>query len=175
MSDRDRGLASITDARKLTYAALRAGLLASYVEKGNKSLAIRADGTETIAGLPQLDEFFEFSATEPGPAVVNINTDTAREFVRKRQAEDVGSAVINRSLACLRRMLRIAQEDGKIRPFPSFDSSRSLLLARGSLTARSSRNLLRSCPLIFVLWFSFSTGAASGWVRRCKSSGRRLT
>jgi hypothetical protein len=64
MSDRDRGLSPITDARKLTYADLRSGLLASYIEKGNKSLATRADGTDTINGLPQLDEFFGFSATE---------------------------------------------------------------------------------------------------------------
>jgi integrase len=166
MSDRDRGLASITDARKLTYAALRAGLLASYVEKGNKSLAIRADGTETIAGLPQLDEFFGFSATEPGPAVVNINTDTAREFVRKRQAEDVGSAVINRSLACLRRMLRIAQEDGKIQTVPVIRLLKEPPARKGFLDREKFEELVALLPthlrplVLFLYWCGVRLGEA---------------
>ena len=118
MGDRDRGLAPITAARKITYKELRAGLLASYVEKGNASLHVRAAGEESVTGLKQLDDFFDFSEDNPGPAVARINTDTGRAFVQKRQAEGAGAAVINRSLACLRRMLRIAQEDGKIQHAP---------------------------------------------------------
>jgi integrase len=118
MGDRDRGLAPITEARKITYKELRAGLLASYVEKGNVSLHVRATGEDSVTGLKQLDDFFDFSEDNPGPAVARINTDTGRAFVQKRQAEGAGAAVINRSLACLRRMLRIAQEDGKIQHAP---------------------------------------------------------
>ena len=120
MSDRDRGIAPITDPRKITYADLRAGLLASYVERGNRSLVTRANGDETVTGLPQLDAFFKFDPKHPGPSVVHITVDTGREFVKARQSEDspAGAAVINRSLACLRRMLRIAYEDGKIQTVP---------------------------------------------------------
>jgi integrase len=118
MGDRDRGLAPLADARKVTYENLRAGLMASYVEKGNKSLHTRANGEETVNGLKQLDDFFGYSAENPGPRVTQITTDTGRAFVQKRQAEGVGAAVINRSLACLRRMLRIAHEDGKIQNPP---------------------------------------------------------
>ncbi|HET6178583.1 MAG TPA: site-specific integrase [Candidatus Sulfotelmatobacter sp.] len=120
LGDRDRGLAPITDARKITYADLRSGLLASYVERGNRSLATRADGEETIAGLPQLDSFFKFEPKNPSPSVMQITVDTGRAFVKARQSEDppAGAAVINRSLACLRRMLRIAHEDGKIQNVP---------------------------------------------------------
>ena len=118
MGDRDRGLAPITAARKIAYKELRAGLLASYVEKGNTSLHVRATGEESVTALKQLDDFFDFSEDNPGPAVARINTDTGRAFVQKRQAEGAGAAVINRSLACLRRMLRIAQEDGKIQHAP---------------------------------------------------------
>lgn len=118
MGDRDKGLAPIVDVRKITYSDLRAGLLANYVEKGNKSLVTRADGEETVTGLKQLDEFFRYSAENPGPSVVQINTETGREFVKKRQAEGAGNAVINRSLACLRRMLKIAHEDGRLPTVP---------------------------------------------------------
>ncbi len=120
MADRDRGLSPITDARKITYGDLRAGLLASYIERGNRSLVTRADGEDTIAGLPQLDAFFRFDPKNPGPSVIHITVNTGREFVKARQSEDppAGAAVINRSLACLRRMLRIAYEDGKIQTVP---------------------------------------------------------
>jgi len=72
----------------------------------------------TVNGLKQRDDFFGYSANNPGPSVLTITVNTAREFVKKRKAEGVGNAVINRSLACLRRMLSIAQEDGKIQNVP---------------------------------------------------------
>lgn len=115
---RDRGLAPLSDVRRITYRDLRAGLIANYTERGNKSLKVRANGEETINGLPQLDAFFKCNDENPGPSVVQIGTDTARKFVEERQAEDAGNAVINRSLACLRRMLRIANEDGKLQAVP---------------------------------------------------------
>lgn len=134
MGDRDRGLSLITDARKITYGDLRAGLLASYVERGNRSLVTRADGEETIAGLPQLDAFFKFDSKNSGPCVIHITVDTGREFVKARQSEDppAGAAVINRSLACLRRMLRTAHEDGKIQTLPVIRLLKDRPLARAS-------------------------------------------
>jgi integrase len=118
MGDRDRGLAPITDARKITYGDLRGALLANYTERGNKSLIIRDDGDDTICGLKQLDDFFGHSKTNPGAPVTRLTTDAGRKFVRERQAEGAGPATINRSLACLRRMLHIAHEDGKIQSVP---------------------------------------------------------
>ena len=85
MQDRDARLAPSHDARKVTYAELRTGLLASYVERGNRSLVTRANGEETIAGLPQLDAFFKFDEKNPGPSVVQITTDEALKFVAARQ------------------------------------------------------------------------------------------
>src|ERR1035437_5278953 len=111
---RDNGQAPLTEIRKIRYADLRAGLLGSYTERGNKSLLSRADGEESVMGLPQLDAFFGYDETHPGPSVLQIGTDTARAFVKQRQEDGVGNAVINRSLACLRRMLRIAFDENKI-------------------------------------------------------------
>ena len=44
------------------------------------------------------------------------DTEAARQFVKSRQAEkkEVGNAVINRSLALLRRMLNLAKDEGRI-------------------------------------------------------------
>jgi hypothetical protein len=78
----------------------------------------RADGTETVMGLPQLDEFFGYDEKTPGPSVLQITTETGRKFVETRKAAGAGNAVINRSLACLRRMLRIAKEEEKIPSVP---------------------------------------------------------
>jgi|SRR5579859_1583334 len=115
---RSKGMAPISDTRKIRYADLRAGLLASYAEKGNKSLVTRADGEETVVGLAQLDEFFGYSDSNPGPSVISIGTDTGRKFVEERKKDGAGNAVINRSLACLRRMLKLAHEEGKIPAVP---------------------------------------------------------
>jgi integrase len=122
MGDSERGLAPVN--AKISYGDLRAALLTNYVERGNKSLRTLADGTETIIGLRQLDEFCGFVADEPGKPgnpglpVARLNTDFAREFSRKRTTEGAGPAMVNRSLQCLRRMLHIAHEDGKIQIVP---------------------------------------------------------
>ena len=84
MAERDSGAPNLEDTKRITYSDLRAGLLANYVERGNRSLMMRADGESTVMGLPQLDKFFGFDTDNPGPSVSAIGTDTAREFVEQR-------------------------------------------------------------------------------------------
>ncbi|MGA7449106.1 MAG: site-specific integrase [Terriglobales bacterium] len=168
MADRDRGLSPITDARKITYGDLRAGLLASYVERGNRSLAVRANGEETIAGLPQLDAFFKFDPKNPGPSVIHITVDTGREFVKARQSENppAGAAVINRSLACLRRMLRIAHEDGKIQSVPVIRLLKEPPARTGFLELKKFDELVALLPthlrplIQFLYWCGVRLGEA---------------
>ena len=158
MNERDRGIQPICDTRKISYGDLRRGLLASYVERGNRSLTTRADGEETVVGLKQLDDFFNYSETNPGPSVLTITVDTAREFVKKRRAEGAGNAVINRSLACLRRMLRIAHEDGKIQNVPIIRLQKEPPARRGFVTDKQFGELVKVLPthlrpLIAFLFF----------------------
>ena len=158
MGDTARGLLPLTDARKVRYADLRAALLANYVERGNKSLQVLADGSETVWGLSALDTFFGFSTDNPGMAAVGITTDTGREFVRARQAEGVGSAAINRSLALLRRMLRIAFEDGKIQVVPKIRLLKEPPARKGFLAREQFERLSAALPedlrpLITFLYF----------------------
>jgi integrase len=63
-------------------------------------------------------EQFVFGPDNSGPPLTQITTETSREFARKRQAQGAGTAMVNCSLACLRRMLRIAHEDGRIQNVP---------------------------------------------------------
>jgi integrase len=158
IADAQRGLAPIADAHKLTYADLRAGLLASYVEKGNKSLKQRANGEETVNGLAQLDQFFGFGPGNRGPRIIRINTETGRAFVKARQAEGAGNAVINRSLACLRRMLRLAFEEKKIQSVPVIRFLKEPPARRGFLELPKFEELLAQFqptlkPYITFLYF----------------------
>lgn len=166
LEKRDKGLAPSTDMRKIKYRDLRAGLLANYEEKGNKSLAVRAQGEETIMGLPQLDAFFGYSAKNPGPSVMQISTDTARRFAEQRKKEGVGNAVINRSLACLRRMLRIAHEDGKIQNVPVVRLLKEPPPRRGFLPTENFDELVGLLPgtlkplIIFLYYCGTRVGEA---------------
>jgi len=116
--DKDHGSPFAGDLKKVRYGDLRAALLQNYTERGNRSLQILSNGEETIWGLKALDEFFQYKTGHLGLPMTRITTDAAREFARKRQAEGVENATINNSLKCLRRMLNIAREDGKISTVP---------------------------------------------------------
>lgn len=163
-SVRDSGQTPLNEIRKIRYADLRAGLLASYTERGNKSLLSRANGEETVMGLQQLDDFFGYGENHPGPSVLNIGTDTARAFVRKRQGEGAGNAVINRSLACLRRMLRVAFDENKIPSMPKIHLLKEPPARRGFVELHSFECLVRMLPthLRAYVTFLYHCGGRSG-------------
>jgi len=155
MGDRDNGLAPVTDVRRLRYADLRAALIDSYVAQGNKSLKSKADGSETIAGLTALDEFFGFktgvvdgkvTVTDKGMSVAQITTDAARRFVRERREEGTGNATINRSLAAMRRMLKIAKRDKKIHDVPFIEFQKEPPARTGFLTLDKFSELIKLLP-----------------------------
>ena len=146
MGRADQGLTPITELRKITYADSRAGLMANYQEKGNRTLEQRSDGTETIGGLKALDDFFSFSDTNPGPPVTAITTDSARTFAQKQRSASYSSATINRSLAALRRMLAIAREDGKIQMVPVIRLLKEPKARKGFVTQKQFDALLAALP-----------------------------
>jgi len=167
MGDRDNGLAPVTDMRRLRYADLRAALIDSYVAQGNKSLKSKADGSETIAGLTALDEFFGFKSgvidgkmtvTGKGFSVAQMTTDAARRFVRQRRDAGTGNAAVNRSLAALRRMLKIAKRDKKIHDVPFIEFQKEPPARTGFLTLDKFDELLKLLPthlrpLITLLYY----------------------
>ena len=57
MGDTERGITPESELKKIRYGDLRKGLLDFYALKQRKSLQTLADGSETIWGLRQLDDF----------------------------------------------------------------------------------------------------------------------
>lgn len=170
MGDSERGLPAPNT--KLPYADIRAGLMSNYVERGNKSLRVLTDGSESIVGLRQLDAYCGFEAGRPdkpgksGIAVARITTDFARVFARKRTAEGVGPAMVNRSLQCLRRMLNIAHEDGKIAVVPKIRLLKEPPARKGFLDLAKFDELLKALPehlqplILFLYWCGVRVGEA---------------
>lgn len=135
----------VTDERKLRFSDLRKGLLADYVEQGRKSLLNYADGSDRIIGLKQLDDFFGYPKSE-GPRAIEINSNTRDRFVQQRQTEDVGNAAINRSLACLRRMLNIAKKKNKLHAVPYIGLLKEPPARKGFVKLEKFEELLALLP-----------------------------
>src|SRR5258708_12701507 len=95
MGDRDRGLPLASDTRKLSYGDLRAALIANYIERGNKSLETRADGTETIVGLRQLDDYFGYSASSQGIPLARLPTHAPLPFPRRLHPAAPSPPILN--------------------------------------------------------------------------------
>jgi len=168
MGDRDNGLMPLSDLRKIRYGDLRESLVDNYVSKGNKSLKVRANGDEAINGLKALDDFFGYCVdvdenglrhvTGKGVPVTRITTDAAREFVRKRRDAGIGNAAINRSLAALRRMLKLAKQEKKIPDVPFIEFQKEPSARKGFLPTNKFEELLAQFPtnlkpLVAFLYF----------------------
>lgn len=146
MGRSELGFVPDSELDKIRYADLREALIANYTEKGNKSLYQTAEGGETICGLKALDSFFGFSEKNRGPGVREITTDTGRRFAKKQLAEGFSTATVNRSLACLRRMLRVAKEEGKIQNVPVVRLHKEPPARKGFLTHEKFEELLGVLP-----------------------------
>jgi integrase len=166
MGRAEQGLVPVTELRKITYGQLREALIANYQEKGNRTLYQTVDGVETIGGLKALDTFFGFTDKNPGPPVTTITTDTGRAFAKRQLAAGFSTATINRSLACLRRMLAIAREDGKLQSVPFIRLLKEPPARRGFVTQKQFDELLAAlpshlCPLVqFLYWCGCRLGEA---------------
>ncbi|HEV2521969.1 MAG TPA: site-specific integrase [Candidatus Acidoferrales bacterium] len=138
---------------KLAYGDIRGGLIANYVERGNKTLEVGIDGTEIVNGLRALDSYCGYVPAKddkpgnPGVRVAKITTDFAREFAKQRAAEGLSNATINRSLQCLRRMLNIAKEDGKIIAVPKIRLLKEPAARKGFLPLEKFEELLAALPV----------------------------
>lgn len=178
LTDKDRGLQFVGDLKKIRYGDLRAALLQNYVERGNKSLQVTADGTETIWGLKALDDFFDYApATDgkpekPGLPVIRMTTDAAREFAKRRLKEGAANGTVNGSLALLRRMLSLAHEDGKIQVKPKIHLLKAGAPRKGFLPRAQFESLLSHIPtnLKPLITFLYYCGVRLGEARQIEWS-----
>jgi integrase len=125
------------------------------------------DGSENIGGLKALDEFFGFSADNPGMPFTQITTDAARKFADKQVKADFSTATVNRSLACLRRMLAIAHEESKIQHVPKIRLLKEPPARKGFLEIKKFEELLHALPthlqplILFLYWCGVRLGEAT--------------
>jgi integrase len=137
LTDKSRG---IQFERKMKYEELKSALLQDYAARGNKSLIVMSDGTETIWALKAVDTYFK------DWTVSNINTDAARDFAHKLSADGASNGTVNKSLALLRRMLSIAHEDGKLHVVPKIRMLKAGAARKGFLEREKFEELLSNLP-----------------------------
>ena len=81
--------------------------------------------SQYVAGISALDDFFA------GHRAVEIGTDRIVQFIEDRQSKGASNGTVNRSLAMLRRMFKLAVQSRKLREVPtSFNAERNKQAAR---------------------------------------------
>ncbi len=92
---------------RILYDELAGDLCKHYETTGRRSMK------EVAGRLVHLDKFFQ------GYRTVSIDPTKITDYVSKRQAEGVSNRTINIELGILKRMLRLARENGKLLQVPS--------------------------------------------------------
>lgn len=161
IDDADHGIGIVPGAelKRIRYGDLRELLLKKYREKNHKSLQVLSDGTETIWGLPQLDNFAGFGESNKGPSMLKLDAGFRDRFVEKRQAEGVGPSVINSSLRHLRHMLNLGYRKLNLATRPYIELLSEPAAREGFLELDDFQKLMaalpeRFRPLIHFLYFT---------------------
>jgi integrase len=134
------------DYKKLTFDELGQEFLSDYQINKRKSYW-RAE-----LSLAHLKKFFG------GMKACAIDTPLIRKYVRERQAEEAKNATINRELAALRRMFRLAAQDDRVQRVPHFPMLEENNVRSGFLEPEQYRGLLEALPdylkpiLIMAYW-----------------------
>src|SRR5205807_4997938 len=102
-------------ARKMKYEDIRRILVDDYLLSAKAVM----DGKEILISgrrglLKPLDDYFG------GMNVANITTDVLRDFSSKRMENGVAGPTVNRNLAMLRRMFKLAERESKVSNVPYF-------------------------------------------------------
>jgi integrase len=120
----------------------------------------------SINAVTRLDGFFKNMRAK------NISTDVLNEFIAEQQKLGFAPGSINRSLAALRRMLKIAARDGKLNRVPHFPMLREAEPRAGFLEATDYHKLLAALPshLRVVLGIGFWCGLRIGEIRSLRWS-----
>jgi len=104
-----------TSARKTKYEDIRRILVDDYLSSGKAVM----DGEEILISgrrrdLKPLDDYFG------GMNVASIKTDVLRHFSAKWMENGVAGPTVNRNLAMLRRMFKLAERESKVSNVPYF-------------------------------------------------------
>ena len=149
--------------RKTKYEDLRAILVADYRSSGK---ATTDEKDMLISGrrglLKPLDDYFG------GMNVANITTDVLRNFSAKRMEDGVAGPTINRNLAMLRRMFKLAEREGKVSHVPYFPMQKESEPREGFLERPEFERLRAEMSehLHPAMTFCYETGCRTGAMER---------
>ncbi len=154
------------ETKNVTYDHLRDAPLDSYHVKGNKSLRVFADGTESLFPLGALNDYFK------GKKASTIDAEAVRGFIRKRQNDGVGNACINNSLSLLRRMFSIAHREGRLQTVLHVELLKPPPARKGFLKPKDFQRLVNKLPrhLRPLITFLFYCGVRVGEAREVQWS-----
>lgn len=146
-------------------------MLADYAANGRKWLRIGKDGKPYLCGISTLNALFK------NCRAIDIRTDSLREFIRARQESGATNGTINRSLALLRRMFRLAALDGKLRDVPHFPMLKEAAPRKGFLEHANYQKLRQELPehLRPVLAMGYYTGMRLGEILKLRSPSVNLS
>jgi integrase len=169
MAASERGEKAKPQTQGLTYAELRADLLAYYALKQHKSLKKRKDGSPYLFPLTVLDNFFT------GRRVNDIDRETASAFVAARRKANVSNSTINNSLRLLIRMFSLAQDNGKLTVAPKFELLKEKS-RQGFLPPEAFQKLFNAMPthLQPMLLLLYHSGVRIGEAERIEWSAVNL-
>jgi len=149
---------------KLKYEDIRAILVADYLDSGKATLK---DEELLISGrkgvLKTLDDFFG------GMKVQAITTDVLRNFVAHRKEEDdVEGPTVNRNLAMIRRMFKLAQREGKVSNTPYFPMQQESEPREGFVERKDFEKLRAVMPVRLhpALTFCYEDGCRTGTMKK---------
>lgn len=152
------------DSRGLRYENLRDNYLREYLVNGRKSLRRDREGKPYLDKVKRLDGYFAgFRVSEIGP-------DEIRKFVAGQQKGKLTAGSINRSLAALKRMFRLALRDGKLRNVPYIPMLKEAAPRSGFFEPEEFESLYKALPadLRLPLALGYYTG-----MRRAEVCGLR--
>jgi len=136
------------DVDRVTFAEIAADLLRDYAVNGKRSLGKARKSTE------RLGEFFG------GTRAAKITTADVRAYVERRQAAGFANGSINRELAALKRMFRLAVQGGRLHRAPHIPMLQEAAPRAGFFEAERFEAVVRNLPEAIrpVALFSHETG-----------------
>lgn len=148
-----------SSARKTKYEEIRATLIADYLASGKAIV----EGEEVVVSgrrglLKPNDDYFG------GMNVASITTDLLRDFSAKRMENGVAGPTVNRNLAMLRRMFKLAERESKVSHVPYFPMQQESEPREGFLERPEFEKLRIEMPrhLRPALTFCYETGCRTG-------------
>jgi len=163
MAEHALGMTPTVDVKSIKYEDVRDSYL-QHAHTDGLSFFRKADGTEYLPGVPNLDEFFA------GRRALDITTDVLRVYTTHRTKAGVQGPTIRRELVTLRAMFRLAQKEKKLRllDIPHFPMPADSKRRKGFVAPDVFAKLLAKMPahLHPLLNFLYGTGCRIGAARQ---------